>query len=114
MSDAETFLNRATSDPDDEPGDWCYLCENEPAEEEHHILPQRFNGSDAETNTVDLCHDCHWKLERLYNKDFYNALGIDDPRQTQETHIVCYTHNCTNQATGMGAHGYYCEDHRND
>lgn len=77
----------------------CHFCESTADIEEHHIVPQRFDGSDAETNLVDLCHDCHWKLERLYNKDFWEAIGIDDPRSTQESHVTCHYSGCTNKAT---------------
>jgi len=74
----------------------CYFCDSTEDIEEHHILPQRFDGSDAETNTVDVCHDCHWKLERLYNKDFWEAIGVDDPRATKESHVSCDIHSCMN------------------
>lgn len=101
-------------------GDECYFCGATEEIEEHHILPQRFDGSDAESNVVDVCHDCHWKLERLYNKDFWKALGIDDPRATQEKHVTCYWNQCQEHAvekmTVGNARGdvdlaYYCEEH---
>lgn len=76
----------------------CYFCGSAEDIEEHHILPQRFEGSDADTNTVDLCHDCHWKLERLYNSDFWEALGVDDPRATKQSHTRCDIHGCVEQA----------------
>ncbi|ADB63984.1 hypothetical protein Htur_5097 (plasmid) [Haloterrigena turkmenica DSM 5511] len=84
-----------TSEPD---RDDCYFCESSDDLEEHHIAPQRLGGSDSRDNLVIVCHDCHWKLERLYNKDFYEQLGIDDPRTTREKHITCDIAGCTNQA----------------
>lgn len=105
----------------------CYFCESDSELEDHHIVPQRFQGSDSKSNIVTLCHDCHWKLERLYNKDFWEAIGIEDPRTTQEKHITCEYHGCTSQATekceiaGIGGGGkitsemvYRCDDHHPD
>lgn len=103
--------------------DACYFCESTDDLEEHHIVPQRLGGSDARDNLVIVCHDCHWKLERLYNKDFYEALGIDDPRTTREKHITCEIAGCTNQAVkkinksvakksrDTSVVVYRCEDH---
>ena len=78
----------------------CYFCTSSADIEEHHIVPQRFDGSEAKSNKVDLCHECHWKLERLYNVDFWNAIGIDDPRATHESHVLCEAYGCMNPATG--------------
>lgn len=104
----------------------CYFCGSSEDIEEHHIVPQRLGGSDKRSNTVDLCHDCHWKLERLYNKDFWEAIGIEDPRTTRETHVTCEYHGCTNPATtsysvaatrGVGSSSretgnvYRCDEH---
>jgi hypothetical protein len=99
----------------------CYFCSSSEDIEEHHIVPQRFQGSDSEANTVDVCHDCHWKLERLYNKDFWEAIGIEDPRSTRESHITCYQHGCTEPSvgwfSGSNKHGdtrkgRYCKAHK--
>ena len=57
----------------------CYFCGGgEGVLESHHIVPQRFGGSDAGENLVDLCPTCHERLERLYNKRFYRSLGVGD------------------------------------
>ena len=97
----------------------CYFCDATEDIEEHHILPQRFDGSDKPTNTVELCHDCHWKLERLYNKDFWNAIGVDDPRSTKKSHVQCAIHDCMEHAVGRfglekGAVVPRCEEHKPD
>ena len=95
----------------------CYFCDATEEIEEHHILPQRFDGSDLPTNTVELCHDCHWKLERLYNKEFWNAIGVDDPRAAKESHLTCSYHGCIENAVGRfetrsGLFVHRCEDHK--
>lgn len=107
-----------------EKAEYCYFCEFPDDLEVHHIVPQRLGGTDAPDNIVTVCHECHWKLERLYNKDFYETLGIEDPRTTPETHITCEVSGCTNQAikpihVGRGSRqkgkaagmSYRCEDH---
>lgn len=76
----------------------CYFCDNTEGLEKHHILPERFNGHGKESNIVTLCHGCHWKLERLYNKDFWGSVGVDDPRATSETHLVCEQQDCHDRA----------------
>jgi len=53
----------------------CYFCTEERLEK-HHIVPRRFDGSDDAQNIVSVCPTCHSKLERLYNKRFYDALGV--------------------------------------
>jgi len=55
----------------------CYFCkESSPsALDEHHIVPQRYNGSDEPENLVTVCASCHRKLEDLYDDDFYERMG---------------------------------------
>jgi len=57
----------------------CYFCrEDGPAAlETHHIVPRRHNGSDREKNLVTVCANCHRKLEALYDKRFYEVLGVE-------------------------------------
>jgi len=55
-------------------GGSCYFCDSAQKLEKHHIIPQRFGGSDEEKNLVTVCRSCHEKLERLYNKEFYQKL----------------------------------------
>jgi len=95
----------------------CYFCDATEEIEEHHILPQRFDGNDLPTNTVDLCHDCHWKLERLYNKDFWESIGVDDPRATKESHVICSINGCLDNSVGLfsvqkGTNVPRCEQHK--
>lgn len=93
----------------------CYFCGSNADIEQHHIVPQRFDGTDHKSNLVDLCHDCHWKLERMYNKEFWDAIGIEDPRTTKESHITCYYQGCTDPAVDRyntgGGWTYRCSDH---
>lgn len=49
------------------PRESCYFCESEGPIETHHINPRRYGGSDEDHNLVDLCSNCHNKLEALYN-----------------------------------------------
>lgn len=52
----------------------CYFCGSEGPIETHHIVPKRFDGTDNEENLVDLCANCHRRLEKLYDKRFYKKL----------------------------------------
>ena len=56
--------------------DTCYLCGDPHKEllQKHHIVPQRYNGPDEDSNLVELCPTCHRKIERLYNVTFYDYL----------------------------------------
>jgi len=70
------------------PRQLCYFCGSEGPIQTHHIVPQRYDGGDHNENLVDLCPTCHERLERLYNKSFYQALGIEkgdyvDERKSQ-------------------------------
>lgn len=58
----------------------CYFCGNEDTEvhEEHHIVPERFGGTDQDRNLVQLCPTCHRKIERLYGPRFYTTLGVSE------------------------------------
>jgi len=58
--------------------DVCYFCgeTNPTALEEHHLVPQRYNGPDLPENLVTLCGACHNKIENLYDDTFYERLGI--------------------------------------
>lgn len=69
----------------------CYFCpeSNSAAIEEHHLVPQRFNGSDEPENTVNLCGSCHDKIEDLYDDAFYERLGIavEEAKQEKRTEV---------------------------
>lgn len=56
----------------------CYFCGSEGPIETHHIIPQRHGGSDDESNLVDICPNCHRRLETLYNKRFYDIVSEID------------------------------------
>jgi hypothetical protein len=57
----------------------CYFCHEPDTHllEVHHIVPQRFDGSDDPVNLVCVCPTCHERLERLYDGRFFDALGIE-------------------------------------
>lgn len=77
--------------------DSCHFCDETEALERHHIVPRRFGGSDADGNLVTVCPTCHRKLERLYNKRFYDALGVEkaDSGENQP----CSWSECTSEDT---------------
>lgn len=77
--------------------DVCYFC-NAQGTEEHHIIPQRFDGPDKSTNIVGVCKPCHKKLERLYDKSFYEWFGIEDEKGERKYHQPCYREECSEKA----------------
>jgi hypothetical protein len=76
----------------------CYFCHSGPPLHEHHIIPQRFGGPDKPENIVELCHLCHKRIERLYDKSFYEWFGITDESGQRRFHRPCETESCSNQA----------------
>lgn len=50
----------------------CEFCnESDPkVQEEHHLIPARMGGSDADENMITVCANCHRRLERVYNERF--------------------------------------------
>lgn len=82
--------------------DVCYICGNKNRDvlERHHIVPRRFGGSDDKENLVQLCSNCHTSVERLYDKRFYDELGVAVPENGEggEDH-VCMKSGCTSEET---------------
>jgi len=76
----------------------CYFCDEGPPLNEHHIIPQRFDGPDTKDNIVELCESCHKKIERLYNKSFYEWFGIEDESGERKYHRQCENSDCENRA----------------
>jgi len=56
----------------------CFICGdgNEKVLQQHHVVPKRYGGSDRDDNLVWLCASCHQAIERLYDDDFYQRLGV--------------------------------------
>jgi len=75
----------------------CHFCAKKRDIEVHHIVPQRFNGSDARENLVAVCDRCHNKLEALYDKRFYEQLGVSDESGERHVHYTC-SWNCEKDA----------------
>lgn len=98
--------------------DHCYFCGAFGGIEEHHIIPQRFDGPDEPGNIVGLCERCHKKLERLYDKSFYEFFGIDDEQGKRQTHLPCEHVDCNERPSRILSQGYgkvrYCEEHVNE
>ena len=61
----------------------CFICGDQRPNslEEHHIVPQRYNGSDEPENLVQLCSSCHAAVEKLYDDSFYERLGAEAVEQ---------------------------------
>lgn len=74
--------------------DKCYFCGSGPPLEEHHVIPQRFDGPDSKENIVELCHLCHTRLEQLYDRSFYEWFGIEDKDGERKFHRQCQTADC--------------------
>lgn len=101
---------------DGKKGSHCYFCGAFGGLEEHHIVPQRFGGSDSEGNIVPLCSQCHTKIERLYDKSFYEEFGIEDEEGKRQFHTTCWNKECKNLSTqhwesNTGVEFYACENH---
>lgn len=94
--------------------DRCHFCAKRRDIEGHHIVPQRFNGSDSRENLVGVCDRCHKKLEALYDKRFYEKLGIDDKKGERKNHFECQ-HDCSDAATvkmsGPYGASWLCTNH---
>lgn len=92
----------------------CYFCARQTDIHAHHIVPDRFNGKETRENLVGVCERCHKKLERLYDKRFYERLGIDDSTGERKNHFPC-TMNCNNRGkvrlSFKGFNGWYCLQH---
>jgi len=64
----------------------CYFCSENNGDmlEEHHVVPRRFGGSDADENLVTVCASCHNGLESLYDSRFYDELDVEKQSLTKE------------------------------
>jgi len=71
-----SYVVMATNDKDvnQHPRQYCYFCGSEGPIETHHIVPRRHDGSDDDSNLVDVCPTCHQRLEHLYDEGFYREL----------------------------------------
>lgn len=78
--------------------DHCYFCEAYGGIQEHHIIPDRFDGPDSEWNLVSVCRRCHNKLERLYDSSFYEWFGIEDQAGKRRFHRTCGRRDCEQQS----------------
>lgn len=95
----------------------CHFCPRKDSVEVHHVVPRRFEGMDRRDNLVAVCERCHKKLEALYDKRFYEKLGIEDEKGSRESHIECLKHDCSNRADFRArsvqhtSRHYYCIEH---
>lgn len=67
--------------------DQCRICgqPNPKTLETHHIVPQRYGGSDHPENLVKLCGACHNAIEAIYDDEFYRRLSTTHPQLSETT-----------------------------
>lgn len=77
----------------------CHFCKGgDGVTETHHIVPRRFGGSNDGENLVELCPTCHRKVESLYDRDFYQTLGVEnEPNEPEQ----CCFEKCTAETTNQ-------------
>jgi len=74
--------------------EYCKFCgrDEEKLLEEHHIIPQRYNGEDTNENLVTVCKSCHRTLEEIYNDEVLrkmsNKVEEDHSTSLDEREIV--------------------------
>lgn len=92
----------------------CYFCPKRSNLESHHIVPQRMNGSDKAENLVIVCDRCHDKLEQLYDKRFFERLGLSDDSGDDRSHFACGIGDCRTAAVVKiqqnACSMWYCRD----
>lgn len=93
----------------------CFFCPARHGLQTHHLVPQRMNGSDLKENLVIVCGDCHDKLEKLYDRRFYERLGLSDDKGEERSHFACFISDCRNGAvckvdSGTAEH-WFCKRH---
>lgn len=96
--------------------DGCYFCGGgSEVIEQHHIVPRRFGGGDESENLVEVCPTCHEKLERLYDKRFYDELGIEKEVGVESDRRCAYK-GCESKNTrllrGDDVELAVCDEHR--
>lgn len=93
----------------------CHFCPTRHDLQTHHLVPQRKNGSDGKENLVIVCERCHEKLESLYDKRFYERLGLSDDKGEERSHFACTKSECRSDATVKIAFRdqprWYCDGH---
>lgn len=106
--------NHVSQYNDDVSAERCYFCPTTHDLQTHHLVPQRKNGSNRKENLVIVCERCHKKLENLYNKRFYERLGLSDDKGEERTHFACRKGDCRNGAVVAikirQDVGWYCWD----
>lgn len=73
---------------DQHPRETCFFCECEGPIETHHILPQRFSGSNVNANLVSLCSNCHGRLEQLYSDSIWKTFSQKNATEVEKPDCV--------------------------
>jgi len=112
-------MSANTQETADVEEDSCHFCGETEVLQEHHIVPQRFDGSDESVNLVTLCPTCHRKIESMYDKRFYDELGVEKPESAEsEITGACHYTGCTATADHEltcpedGGTLRYCDPHK--
>lgn len=65
----------------------CFVCgeDNPNVLHRHHLVPRRYNGNDDDKNIYTLCANCHEAVEKMYNDDFYEELGMAEEQKEHPT-----------------------------
>jgi hypothetical protein len=93
----------------------CFICgdPNENAIQTHHIVPNRHGGSDKDENLVDLCANCHQAIERVYDKRFYQALGVEQNEHLEEWANYLEDYAEEQRSICKSDHGWFPPTHPN-
>lgn len=77
----------------------CHFCGAEEPIERHHIVPRRLGGSDKDNNLLSVCSNCHSKLEKIYNNNFYAKIGVNTSTDRSQLALYECSH-CSNKFIG--------------
>jgi hypothetical protein len=71
----------------------CRVCgeDNPLVLEEHHLVPDRWGGSDSEENLVTLCANCHRAIEKIYDSDFWDRAAAAVRREREGPYISSFS-----------------------
>ena len=65
---------------------FCVACLGTTDLHQHHLVPRKCGGTDAEINLITLCYDCHLKVHRREKHGDYdqaNWYGVGSLKHVQ-------------------------------
>jgi hypothetical protein len=54
----------------------CRFCNATETLETHHVVPKKFGGQNTAENTITVCTGCHKVIERVWDRRFYQQIGV--------------------------------------